>query len=225
MPIAPRSTPPKTFAEPETPNNKESSPAPLFKTEKRPAPVDSSPEPITPSDGPTLGVPEAIAPTTRPITASADREESVELDIVVQSPRPVGSGAPFQLTLRNSGDVTLRNVAIISEFDEALEYPGVSRHAVTHKIPKIEFGDIKESRLTLIGREPGTHTCRFTVNVGSKEILTKDAVVEFIPRQLDWQIHGPRERTADILAVRERHDAVATRQSNGSAQAEQVVLG
>jgi len=209
-PTAPRRQTPKTFADPE-PKPRTVPPrsaAPPYRTEKQPAPVDITPDviappkrrPAPPTDGPVLAPPEASPTAARQFTPASAGDEPLDLQIDVPASRPVGSGAPFQLTIRNVSDETLRNVSVVSEFDDALEYPGSDRHTVTHKIPKIEAGDAKESRLTLLSRTEGSHRCTFTVNVGSRVILVKDAAVDFVSRQIDWQLHGPSERTVGSRA-------------------------
>jgi hypothetical protein len=119
----------------------------------------------------------------------------VELVVDVPGRRPVGSGAPLQLTVRNRGNQILRNVSVVCEFPQGLRFPGSDRASVAHKIPRIDPGDVKESLLTLVGEVPGRHACRFTVNVGSQTVLTRTVSVEFVSRQLDWHIDGPEERT------------------------------
>jgi hypothetical protein len=130
----------------------------------------------------------------------ADAKEPVELMIDVPDRRPVGSGAPFRLTIKNVSDSTLRNVNVVCEFDEAFTFPGSDRKSVTHKIPKIDPGDFRESLLTLVSDLHGRHQCRFSLHVGSKEIVKKSVDVEFVSRQLDWRLHGPTERTVGSRA-------------------------
>lgn len=209
MPAAPQRTTPKTFADP--PPKADPAPsrnsAPPYRSEKRPAPVEVLPDPIAPPErrnappkqGPTLTPPEAAAPT-RPITSAAATGDEIELTIAAPAQRPVGSGAPLQLTVRNLSDETLRNISIVTDFDGGLEFPGSDQHSVTHKIPKIEAGDEKESRLTLIGRTAGRHRCQVVVKAGTRELVAKEATVDFVARQLEWQLHGPSERTAGSRA-------------------------
>jgi uncharacterized repeat protein (TIGR01451 family) len=64
----------------------------------------------------------------------------------------------------------------------------------------MDAGDVKESLLTLVGKTAGLHQCRFSVMIGSKVALQKTVLVEFVSRQLDWQLHGPTERTVGSRA-------------------------
>lgn len=165
---------------------------------KSPPPQTQPAEPAP--EGPQLGVPEEFSSASTTSSKAASKEESIELVIDVPDRRPVGSGAPFQLTIKNVGDELLRNVSVVCEFDEALSFPGSDLKSVTHKIPKIERGDARDSLLTLVSETPGVHQCRFTVAVGSKTVVEKSTSVEFVSRQLDWQLHGPAERTVGSRA-------------------------
>lgn len=195
-PPTPQRGTPKTFADPvpNTNGNKARQPDP-FQTDKLPIPKESPQR-----DGPQLSLPEADAAPAKNTIRKTAAGESVDLQIEVPKRRPVGSGAPFHLTIKNVGEQTLRNVSVVCEFDEALTFPGSERKSVTHKIPKIEAGDAKESLLTLVSETAGLHECRFTVQIGSQQLLHRSATVEFVSRQLDWQVHGPTERTVGSRA-------------------------
>lgn len=214
--VPPR-TPPKTFADPNqqfgpprqtaprqpTPQRTDKFPPPRVPSQsvspKQSPPVQTPPaEPLP--EGPQLGVPEEFSSASNTASSATSKDQPIELMIDVPDRRPVGSGAPFQLTIKNVGDELLRNVSVVCEFDEALSFPGSDLKSVTHKIPKIEGGDARDSLLTLVSETPGLHQCRFTVAVGSKTVVEKSTSVEFVSRQLDWQLHGPAERTVGSRA-------------------------
>lgn len=205
-PASPRREIPRTFAEPDTdrapepvviPPREENVPQ---RTEKVPTlelPGDEAPS----LDGPQLiPLDETASSATTKTTADSTADGRLELSVEVPSRRPVGSGAQYQLSIRNVSAQTLRNVSVRCEFDDALSFPELDRKSVTHKIPRIDAGDVKESSLTLVSKTAGVHECRFSVVVGSQVVLRKSVQVEFVSRQLDWQLHGPTERTVGSRA-------------------------
>jgi hypothetical protein len=191
---APQRARPRTFAQPPAANTPPNLGTPNRATKP---PLPSTPPIKTPAgNGPQLGLPsEEPFSTAGAAPTDLAPEDAVELTIDAPDRRPVGSGAPLQLTLRNRGEQPLRNVSVVCDFDEALTFPGSELHSVTHKIPRIDSGDVRESLLTLIGESAGLHQCRFSVKIGSQTVAEKSVSVEFVSRQLDWRVDGPDERT------------------------------
>jgi hypothetical protein len=178
-------------------------------------PSRSAPAPTevpTESEGPSLVPPEetphsdlpaprsdSTVPTPIPEKTFAD---DAPIELLIESPaqRPAGSGVSFELTIKNTSDQAVRNVSVTCKFDDALTFPGSEKKSVTHKIPKIEPGDLKQSSLTLVCEDAGEYQCVFTVQIGSKVVLEKTAAVQFVSRQLDWRLHGPAVRTVGSRA-------------------------
>ncbi len=198
----PQETPPKTFSDSPT------WPA-IPPTRRQPVETDVDPLPESrdadksPSDGPTL-LPPAIGPQASRPTSYFDRSKAAagQLQLTVEAPerRPLGSGAPFQLTVKNPTGTRVQNVQVICEFGDGLAFPGSSSKTVTHKIPRIDAGDARTCSLTLTSETPGRHECRFRVNINDQTVVQKTATVEFVSRQLDWQLQGPAVRSVGSRA-------------------------
>ncbi len=206
---APRRAAPRTFADPD----RAPEPIAIPPREASPSPDDSEPQrtekPMT-TEPPAESLPAVDGPQLMPLDEASSalpasvpevtEDGRLELRVEVPQQRPVGSGAQFHMTLRNLSGQVLRNVSVLCDFDDALSFPDSERKSVTHKIPRIDAGGMKDSLLTLIGTAAGRHECRFSVLIGSKVALRKTVAVEFITRQLDWQLHGPAERTVGSRA-------------------------
>lgn len=196
----PPQTTPRTFADPEPAPPSTTIPPNRGNGPRKPVLPDNPPTQSPPVDGPQLSPPDDGTTAAKTSSKAANNDGPVELRVDIPDRRPVGSGVPLQLTVRNLSDQVLRNVSLVCEFDPALSFPGSDRKSVTHKIPRIDPGDMKESLLTLVSETAGLHPCRFSVNVGSQTVLKKSVMVEFVSRQLDWQVHGPIERTVGSRA-------------------------
>ena len=119
----------------------------------------------------------------------------LELEVLVAERKQVGSGVTFRLVIRNAGDEAADDVAIDSEFGEALVFPGQRDKKVRQNLGRLTPGETKEVALTLVSDEIGRHHCRFTVTSQDVESVWKTVFVEFLPKRLDIEIVGPSSRT------------------------------
>jgi hypothetical protein len=184
------------------------SPLPPRLPARQPAPTETpteseGPSLVPPEEAPHSDLPsprsESAVPTPIPEKTFAD-DSPIELLVEAPTQRPIGSGVTFDLTIKNTSDQAVRNVSVTCKFDDALTFPGSEKKSVTHKIPKIEPGDLKQSSLTLVSEDAGEYQCVFTVQIGSKVVLEKTVAVQFVSRQLDWRLHGPAIRTVGSRA-------------------------
>ncbi|MFO0917835.1 MAG: hypothetical protein U0872_05905 [Planctomycetaceae bacterium] len=198
----PQEAQPKTFSD--SPNWPAIPPARGQPVETDVDPLPESRDAVKPfNDGPTL-LPPAIGPQASRTTSYRDRRNSGPnaLQLVIDAParRPLGSGAPFQLTVKNPTGARMQNVQVICEFDDGLTFPGSTSKSVTHKIPRIDPGDARSSSLTLVSETPGKYEGRCRVQVNDQTVIQKTATVEFVARQLDWQWQGPAVRSVGSRA-------------------------
>lgn len=179
--------------------NRNAAPPPA--SDPPPRPVEQR-EPLPESHGPQLRVP------------SVPDAPLVTLDVRADERRQTGSLATFRLMLRNAGTQPLKDLNIVSEFDEALVFPGRTEKQVAQQIDQLEAGESREIALSLTSQEIGRHCARFAVTrtvspdeseedgspTGPEELAFRTACVDFVARQANITLHGPSLRTAGARA-------------------------
>ncbi|MEX1096532.1 MAG: hypothetical protein WED34_10825 [Planctomycetales bacterium] len=119
----------------------------------------------------------------------------LELEVAAPPKSQVGSGATYRLTVRNPGDEPVYDVLLSAEFDDAIFFPGREEKGAEQTLGALAAGERKEVALSLSASQPGRHCARFSVKAGGREAIWKSVCVEFVPRRLELEMHGPDERT------------------------------
>jgi uncharacterized repeat protein (TIGR01451 family) len=151
-----------------------------------PEPVELPPtdtRPVKPLDGPRI--------VPRGVTVPG------KLDLTVHAPKQkqVGSGALYRLVVTNLGDEPMAQVAVSTEFDKGLKFPGKVNKSAKQSLGTIAARETKEVSLTLVGEIPGRQCARFSVTSRGSEQVWKSVCVEFVPRTLEVRIIAPKRRT------------------------------
>lgn len=134
------------------------------------------------------------------VPQEVDVPTRLDLEVRVAPRKQVGSGAVFQLTVRNSGGQPADEVVVESEFDSALYFPGQKTRKVRQSLGTLVAGESKEIALTLASDEVGQHCCRFAVTSNGTEAIWKSVCVEYLTKSLDLQVLGPAQRTVGSRA-------------------------
>jgi uncharacterized repeat protein (TIGR01451 family) len=156
---------------------------------------DGSPQP-EPVEVPIAPIP-TIKPQDGPRIVPRGVTVPGKVDLTVHAPKKkqVGSGALFRLVVTNLGDEPIAEVAVATEFDKGLQFPGkVDKHA-EQSLGTLAARETKEVSLTLVGDIPGRQCARFSVTSRGSEQVWKSVCVEFVPRTLEVRIVGPKRRT------------------------------
>ncbi|MGE3314964.1 MAG: hypothetical protein AB7O26_07580 [Planctomycetaceae bacterium] len=133
-------------------------------------------------EGPVLGLPEKPA------------NSSVKMDIRFPSRCQVGAEVTFELTLLNETDSPIDEVAIESEFDAALKFPGSERTRVRQKLGRLAAGEERRLALTLVGDKEGMGCSRFVVTSRGAELVWKSVCVDISSTKAGLKLLGPKVR-------------------------------
>ncbi|MGQ0635757.1 MAG: hypothetical protein ACT4QC_14170 [Planctomycetaceae bacterium] len=124
---------------------------------------------------------------------------ALEMDVSAPARKQVGGHATYQIVVRNNSAEPALGLSIRCRFDAPLEFPGSEVHEVLRRVDVLEAGETKELPLSLTSRQTGSQCCQFTLlrHAGERdvEVASQTVCVEFVARQLDIEIVGPRTRT------------------------------
>ncbi len=120
---------------------------------------------------------------------------SLKLTVQTAPRKQIGSGATFQVTVRNVGDRDAEDVVVEADFDEALVFPGRREKRIRQSLGRIAAGDSRNVAVMLVSDKQGSHCARFTLTARGQEAAWKSVCVEFVARKLDVRLIGPTERT------------------------------
>lgn len=146
---------------------------------------------------PSLKKPLARIPKIEPDDVAP--RSNVELTVAAPSRKQVGSAATYRVSLLNTSDQALEEVAVHCKFDDKLIFPGSDKHEVHQTLGRLLPNESKELVLSLVSHEVGSRCCWFTAKARSgeesKELTAKEVCIEFVTRQLEIDLLGPTQRT------------------------------
>ncbi len=164
--------------------------------------AEVSPQPAQPQQPP--GVPNAIPSdeldSPKVVPQRLDVRSDLDLSVEYEPRAAVGSGATFRITIVNTGRKTLPNVAVDSQFDAALVFPGSDEKRARQNLGTFAPGQRREIALTLVAKTAGTHCCRFTLYSDGVETVMKEVCVEFTQKQFEVSLTGPWRRSLQSRA-------------------------
>jgi hypothetical protein len=119
----------------------------------------------------------------------------LELNVVVAERKQAGSQVTFEITLENTGEKAVENLAIQTSFEKPLTFPGHPNSVPRQMIGTLNTGQKHTISLTLLSEKAGKYCCGFSVRSDQRELLWKSVCVTFIPRQIEVRLVVPNLRT------------------------------
>jgi hypothetical protein len=122
-------------------------------------------------------------------------KSKLELNVAVAERKQAGSQVTFEITLENTGDKAVENIAIQTSFEKPLIFPGHPNSVPRQTVGTLNPGQKHKISLTLLSEKAGKYCCGFSVRSDQRELLWKSVCVTFIPRQIDVRLVIPNLRT------------------------------